>query len=62
MISHRLLRVKTNKFHIHFFCSLTNIKFVLITDNNVHEVEDKLLKVYRMYSDLVRNKWNYTSG
>lgn len=59
VISHRLLSVNTNKFTIHFFNSLTNIKIILFTSPGVTEVEDKLKKVYRMYSEFVRNNWKY---
>lgn len=59
IITHRLLSVNTSKFSVHFYNSLTNIKIILFTDNNVTLVEDKLKKVYRMYSEFVRNNWKY---
>ena len=62
VITHKLQKVITPKFEMHFFNSLTNLKIILLTKPNAKFVEDKLLKIYQVYADFVRNNWRYMSG
>lgn len=58
MIDHRLVNIKTDKFTLHFFNSMTNIKIIILTSTE-YEVGDKLNRVYKLYSELLRNDWRY---
>ena len=62
VISHKLESVKTDKFVLHFFNSLTNLKIILLTSQDCQNVKSKMLIVYTLYSDFVRNNWRYMSG
>ena len=55
----QLKLVKTKKFNIHLFNSITNLKIILVTSPLIDNADEKLEKVYFLYSQLLRNNWRY---
>ena len=48
-----IVKLKASKFTLHSYQSYTGLKFLVVTDNSIPSVDDKLKAVYEKYSDYV---------
>jgi len=62
LVDHRIEFLSTDEFNIHFFTSLTNLRFIMVTSTGITNIKPLFGEVYKAFAQFVIKDPNFTVG